>query len=576
MEFRIMEKLFESKEKPIQSTFRLPISYLDESKKFELSEIIAKDLELSQEKNMYSYLLESPEGFAKSLLPQWRHEYTTDTEFLTDTQDILRGMNVVAVESIPDETVEFHWKQLGEDCFLEKYGYMEWDSLEQFNRSSEFLQSITMIHIISPIMSFFVPILFLIFPFIILQIQGIPIDFLKYIEVLKSIARHHFIGKALMTFDSFSFESFMYLVGTFGLYALQMYQNTTQCIRFYQNTQYINTALCEWKQYVNDILPKMKYVLQSFNKNTYRPFLKTVERHYAVLEKIKEELTPVLPFEMSVFKVTEIGYMLKTFYLLRADPEYQESLLYSMGFKGFLCHMQQIARNVSEGVLGYATFVDEDQTIVQQYYPPHHSEKICIKNDAELDNHLIITGPNASGKTTFLKTTALNIIFSQQFGVGFYDSCKIRPYTHFHSYLNIPDTSGRDSLFQAESRRCKEILDKISQFPKDKGFSHFCIFDELYSGTNPIEATKSAYAFLKYLAETHTHVRFLLTTHYTSICDKWGGEEDPIQNYQMEVESDFTNTYKIKKGVSTIQGAVRILREMEYPDEILLYIQDYE
>ena len=88
---------------------------------------------------------------------------------------------------------------------------------------------------------------------------------------------------------------------------------------------------------------------------------------------------------------------------------------------------------------------------------------------------------------------------------------------------------------------------------------------------------------MKYLAETHTHVRFLLTTHYTSICEKWGlTEEDPIQNYQMEVlEMDnelkpYQNTYKIKRGISIIQGAICILREMNYPNKILTYIEDYE
>ena len=74
---------------------------------------------------------------------------------------------------------------------------------------------------------------------------------------------------------------------------------------------------------------------------------------------------------------------------------------------------------------------------------------------------MIITGPNAAGKTTLLKTTTINIILSQQWGCGFYRKCSISPYSHIHCYLNIPDTSGRDSLFQAEARRCKEILDAI-------------------------------------------------------------------------------------------------------------------
>jgi DNA mismatch repair ATPase MutS len=137
--------------------------------------------------------------------------------------------------------------------------------------------------------------------------------------------------------------------------------------------------------------------------------------------------------------------------------------------------------------------------------------------------------------------------------------------------LNIPDTSERDSLFQAESRRCKEIIDVILDKPADKGYRHFCIFDELYSGTNPTEATKSAYAFLSYLTK-FSNVDFVLTTHYVSVCKKLK-KSNRVQNYKMMVDAGkdgtMIYTYKIKKGISKVQGAIKILESLEYPDEII-------
>jgi DNA mismatch repair ATPase MutS len=183
---------------------------------------------------------------------------------------------------------------------------------------------------------------------------------------------------------------------------------------------------------------------------------------------------------------------------------------------------------------------------------------------------MIITGPNASGKTTLLKTNTINVVMCQQFGVGFFERGSIRPYTHIHSYLNIPDTSERDSLFQAESRRCKEIIDSIQQYPAEKGYRHYCIFDELYSGTNPVEAAKAAYAFLKYTAK-FSHVDFILTTHYTSVCNKLKKSKQ-ISNYKMNVKEKgdkMVYTYTLKKGISKIQGAVSILEDMNYPEEIV-------
>ena len=73
----------------------------------------------------------------------------------------------------------------------------------------------------------------------------------------------------------------------------------------------------------------------------------------------------------------------------------------------------------------------------------------------------IITGPNAAGKTTILKSVIINIILSQRIGYGYYTDGVINPYKYFHCYINIPDNCSRDSLFQAEVRRCKNILTTI-------------------------------------------------------------------------------------------------------------------
>ena len=158
---------------------------------------------------------------------------------------------------------------------------------------------------------------------------------------------------------------------------------------------------------------------------------------------------------------------------------------------------------------------------------------------------MIMTGPNASGKTTILKTTLINIILSQQWGCGFYDSAKLLPYHHIHCYLNIPDTSGRDSLFQAEARRCKEIIDLIDERPKDY---HLCVFDELYSGTNPDEAVISAVAFMEYLVKKD-NISCMLTTHFVKVCKKLK-KHKKIQNFHMgtkKVGDGFKYTYLLNR-----------------------------
>ena len=153
-------------------------------------------------------------------------------------------------------------------------------------------------------------------------------------------------------------------------------------------------------------------------------------------------------------------------------------------------------------------------------------------------------------------------------GVGFYEKALFVPFKHIHCYLNIPDTSGRDSLFQAEARRCKEILDIVM---KNKNDTHFCAFDELYSGTNPEEAVMSALAFMKYLMK-YKNTNVVLTTHFHHLCDCLDKDEK-IENLHMEIEKgetdDFVYKYALKKGISRVKGGIKVLYDMEYPEEII-------
>jgi DNA mismatch repair ATPase MutS len=201
------------------------------------------------------------------------------------------------------------------------------------------------------------------------------------------------------------------------------------------------------------------------------------------------------------------------------------------------------------------------------------SEQDPVANTCDLATNLIVTGPNASGKTTLLKTTLLNLLFVQQFGMGFVSGGEVVPYTHLHSYLNIPDTSERDSLFQAEARRCKDILDVVASAGPDA--RHFCIFDELYSGTNPVEASRAAYAFLTYLSQKEC-VHFMLTTHYVSVChriQRTASEGRQVANMKMHVklrpDGTLRYTYRMVPGISKVQGAAKVLEQLGYPADIV-------
>lgn len=566
--------------------FQLPIHYLDASAIHCLEPHVVEDLELDvgrgEEQNVTSKLASSTNPqtqFLKRYIDQSKHVYTTDVEYLSQTQSVLQCIRNTQPANPPVTTNDNcnQYIQLWGDLkntagFMGKYGYMEFASLGYLNENAEFMQALATMNFLSPLTSFIIPILFFLFPFLLIRLKGIPITFQQYIDTLREISRNHFIGK-LLNVTAWNVETLMYIGFTGGLYLLQLYQNAVACMNFYHSVKHMNAMLLSLRAHCLEVTAQMRIFKQiAFSCSKYQPFLRSMEPHFSILLQMGESLAFVSPFETSFSKWTQLGSMLTQLYHMHTDEQIERALQYSAGFAGYFNMMWAIGKNAG---LGYATFTTSTTQLKNVAYPPHVVSKqevntsTCVTNACDLRKNMIVSGVNASGKTTYLKSVAINIIFTQQYGVGYYATCCIQPYSHIHSYLNIPDTSGRDSLFQAESRRCKTILDAIQT--AGDGARHFCIFDELYSGTNPKEATQSAIAFLDYLAK-YPNVNFILTTHYIGVCRRFR-KHKAITNYQMHVDcladGRYKYTYHLKRGISKLRGGLQILKNLNYPTEII-------
>ena len=127
-------------------------------------------------------------------------------------------------------------------------------------------------------------------------------------------------------------------------------------------------------------------------------------------------------------------------------------------------------------------------------------------------------------------------------------------------------------MFQAEARRCKEILESVINNTE----RHFCIFDEIYSGTNPYEAISGAYAYLTFLSK-YKNFKFMLTTHYVSLCEKVKKVKS-IMNCHMNIDIDenkeFMYTYKLKKGISSVKGGIKVFKDLDYPKDLINKMQN--
>ena len=558
----------------MNSKFELPIFYLENKEKLDSNIIDDLELlELNEESEERKCLLETviqPKSkIGIDNLNKLCEYYTNNKLFLKQTQKIIKAWK-------PDDKLELKqkqyddfyelWKNIkGDENFTDRYYYVDVNFFKFLNHSAPFLQLLSIYNLVSPILSLILPVILLLVPFFMLKFSGIAITLESYYKVLTNIFSKHALGNIFTIMEDISWEKRVYAIISVVFYFFSIYQNSIVCYRFYKNFKSIHTDLFLLRDYLTTTIENMNIIEKSCVKhNTYLPFLQTMYPHKEYCMNLLSELDVITEFDIKRLhtKSSQIGYIMKYFYEFHINKDIQNTIEFSLGLNSFMEHMNGINKLSREKFINKCKL--GKATKMKNAYFPYLMYNQPVKNDIDLSKNIAITGPNASGKTTILKTVLFNLIFSQSFGYGFYSDAKISPYNHIHCYLNIPDTSGRDSLFQAEARRCKEILESL-----EDGKKHFCIFDELFSGTNPTEACASSYGFIKYLIN-QKNIDFILTTHLTDLCKKL---EPIMDNNHMDVtkldDFNFKYTYQMGRGISSVRGGLKVLYDLHYPEYIL-------
>jgi len=607
---------YNTKEKYIDA-FKLPIEYLDTSSIFMLNNNIINDLELvkanhvaelfnnksdgtntiidssidsSNNYNLYYHVFAPKTIFEKNIINKWSKYYTNNKEFLLESQDLIKNykpfkrVDFVDNQDISREVVVYNncEKIIYDGGFINKYQYIDIPLLNKFNTNSIVLQALSVYNLSTPLISLLIPILFLILPFFIIKLQGHNVTFELYFNHLKQVFANHVIGQLFTSLSEANLSNKMYILFSFGFYIFQVYLNVNGCIKYYYNIKYIHKTLFDLKYYIIESLKKYEHYL-NFSKNLihFKLFNDQIVSNIAIFKTYLAELKKLTPYSFTLHKTIELGQLMKCFYSLNKSDNFISSLYFSFGFNGYLKNIETIQGFITTKVMNYCSYNNTTPTYFDNSYfanlntiqtsntieTTNTTKHKIVKNSYKLDKNIIITGPNASGKTTLLKSTLFNIILCQQIGCGFFNNASIKVYDYIHCYINIPDTGGRDSLYQAEARQCKNILELIEN-NKDK--THFCVFDELYSGTNPEEAISSGYGYLNHLNKLK-NIDYMLTTHYNKLCKKLSKQNN---NFYMKVKTnttgdDFEYTYKIKKGISNVKGALKVLKDLEYPETII-------
>lgn len=190
-------------------------------------------------------------------------------------------------------------------------------------------------------------------------------------------------------------------------------------------------------------------------------------------------------------------------------------------------------------------------------HPLIQSEKM-VTNDFSIDHEdfFIITGANMAGKSTFLRTVAMNIVMANCGLPICAASFEYRPVKLISSMRTSDSLVNDESYFFSELKRLKYIVGKIEEE------NYFIILDEILKGTNSVDKAEGSKKFVERLVNSKS--TGLIATHDLSLCSL-ADSYNEIQNYYFDaeiVDDELYFDYRFKKGVCQNMNASFLLKKM--------------
>ncbi len=195
----------------------------------------------------------------------------------------------------------------------------------------------------------------------------------------------------------------------------------------------------------------------------------------------------------------------------------------------------------------------------QQLYHPMLSS--AVPTSATFRRDILLTGSNASGKSTFIKATAISCITAQALNTCFAKEFHLQPAAILSSMAIQDNILEGNSYFIAELKSMKRITDKA-----ENGGFFYVFIDEILRGTNTSERIIASTSLLRYLSKKSCFV--MAATHDLELTERLG----EFDNYHFR-ETVHGNTvhfdYKLHHGPSRTKNALLLMECMQFPKAII-------
>ncbi|MBO0472351.1 DNA mismatch repair protein MutS [Enterococcus ureasiticus] len=225
---------------------------------------------------------------------------------------------------------------------------------------------------------------------------------------------------------------------------------------------------------------------------------------------------------------------------------------------------------VAAAVLNFRTIMPDtsqpvfsDEIVVTGTEVYHPLLATAVPNEVHWTKNTLVTGSNASGKSTYVKSVAISCILSTTIHTALATKFQL-PFGHILTSMAVEDDIFEgDSYFVAETKSVKRVLDFA-----ETNIPCLCFIDEILKGTNTIERIAASSSMIHWL-NNYPSLAFVathdieLTEILKESCDNVHFEE------QVTKDQGVTFDYRLKQGPATTRNAIQLLHVLNYPKDVV-------
>ena len=454
-------------------------------------------------------------------------DYDIDIEILKDYEDDILWIYKIAEEISDNSSIEILFPSSFIISYINYFEYL----LDTYHMYKIYFIPIT--SILYPMTTFLAPYFYL------NNYMKMNISFSSYINTI-----YYIFSILLKPSGNFrqDLTKFVTLFLYVGIYLYNMYQTYEIAVFLYNTKEKLHDKMEGLVKFVKHSLNITKNV----SKNVLDAFF-TIEKNFDHLD-INNSMTDIYKIWKDKELKNKVSALLKTIYGI--------DVLYAIN---------NLLLTDDWSVPDYN---DNETTLWSAKNPVLREEQ--VSNPINLDKNIIVTGPNAGGKTTYVKTILSNVILSQTFGITYSLKSKMILYDTINSFMRVSDELGNKSYFEAEAEYCLNMINKAKEISEYNERGLF-LMDEPMHSTPPTEGMATAYAVIEYLSKM-SGISLIITTHFHKLVKLEELYPDKFINLSVDAipqDDKYYFPYKINKGHSYLCIAIELLDIKDFPKEII-------